>query len=397
MLALSRKILPERKSPLSVIVEKARSMQDAGTDIAFLTSGEPDFPTPRHIKESAIIAIEQNYTRYTPNDGSPDLIRAILRKFSLENNIHFEPDQILVCSGAKQGISNSLQAICNKGDEVVIISPHCPDYPEMIELAEATPVVVRTTMDRGFIPDARSIRMAINQRTKALLLNTPNNPTGIVYSRSLLEEISAIVKDAGIYVISDEVYEKLTFDDTRAFSIGSLKSIKDQVVTVNSASMTFSMTGWRVGYVGGPRAVIERAAKVQSLLTSGANSVGQKAAQAALSGPATAVDAMVEEFKRRRDFVLEFLSGIHGVDAHSPQGGFFVFFRVEDFLRRAFGNQLMKNSAGLATHLLEQHNVATSPGSAFGDDKYLRISYAYSMSELERGLNRLKRGLESLH
>lgn len=378
------------------VTETAKRMQNSGIDVAFLTSGEPDFHTPRHVKEAAIIAIEQNFTRYTPNEGSPDLIRAIIKKFSLENNIHFEPDQILVSSGAKQCISNTLQAICNKGDEVIIISPHCPDYPEMIRLADAVPIVVKTTIEGGFKPDVRNIRKVVNQRTKALLLNSPNNPSGAVYSRSLLEEISTIVNDAGIYVISDEIYEKLVYGETGTFSIGSMKSIQDQVITVNGVSMAFSMTGWRVGYMGGPRAVIERASRLQGLLTYGANSVAQKAALAAINGPASTVDAMVEEFKHRRDLAIEFLSGIRGVTVCSPQGGFFIFFGVGEYYGKNLRNQLMKNSTDLARYLLEHHHVAMSPGSVFGDDKCLRISYAYSISELELGLERLKVGLDSL-
>ncbi len=397
MFSLSRKTPPEGKSPMVALAEMAGRMRDSGISVAFLTSGEPDFPTPRHVKEAAIIAIEQNFTRYTPNEGSPDLIRAIIKKFSLENNIQLEPDQILVSSGAKQCISNTLQAVCNKGDEVIIISPNCPDYPEMIRLADAVPVVVKTTIEGGFKPDVRNIRKAVNQRTKALLINSPNNPTGVVYSRSLLEEISTIVKDAGIYVISDEIYERLVYGESGTFSIGSLKGTQDQVITVNGVSMTFSMTGWRVGYMCGPRAVIERASRLQGLLTYGANSIAQKAALAALDGSASTIDAMVAEFKRRRDFAVEFLSGIRGVTVYPPQGGFFVFFGVGEYYGKTFRNRLVKNSVDLTHYLLEHHHVAASPGSAFGDDKCLRISYAYSMSELERGLERLKAGLDSLH
>lgn len=395
MLTLSLKSLPAGKPPLVAIAERARLMQASGLDVSFLTSGEPDFSTPRHVKEAAIIAIEQNLTKYSPSEGLPDLVQAIIRKFSRENDLHFELDQVLVCSGAKQCISNALQAICNKGDEVIIISPHCPDYPEMISLAEAIPVMVKARVDNGFNPDARDIRKAVNQRTKALILNTPNNPTGAVYSQSQLEEISSIAKDAGIYVIADEIYETFVYDDARTFSVGSLKKIKDQVITVNSASMTYSMTGWRVGYMGGPRAVIERATRLQSLLTSGPNSVGQKAVLAAINGSASPVSDMVEEFKRRRNFTCDFLSGIRGVKVRPPRGGFFLLLGVEECFGSKAWNNVIKNSSELASHLLEHHHVVTSPGSAFGDDKYLRISYAYSMSDLERGLNRLKLGLES--
>jgi aspartate aminotransferase len=379
------------------IAGKARRMQDSGIDVSILTSGEPDFPTPRHIKEAAIIAIEQNLTKYTPNQGSPDLIQAIVRKFSLENGLHFEPSQILVSNGAKQCVFNALQAICNKGDEVVLIGPHCPDYPEMVRLVDAVPVVVRTFIDRKFKPEARDIRRSINQKTKAILLNSPNNPSAVVYSRSLLEEIAAIAKDAGVYIISDEVYEKLVYDGARHFSIGSLKSVRDQVITVNGMSMAYSMTGWRVGYMGGPQMVIEAAASLQSQLTFSANSIAQRASLAAFSGSRNTLDAMLEEFKRRREFVLEHLSSIRDVSVNRPDGTFFVFLGVGKFYGKKFKNQIVKNSVDLADYLLDHLHVVTSPGSAFGDDGCLRISYACSMSELEAGMKRLKAGLEELN
>ena len=396
MLTLSVKTLPGEPAPLVALAERARVMQESGVEVSFLTSGEPDFPTPRHVKEAGIIAIEQNLTRYTPGEGFPDLTKAIIKKFSQGNDLHFEPDQILVCSGAKQCIANILLAVCNKGDEVITIAPHCPDYPDMVRLAGAVPVVVKAHGGNGFEPASRNIRMAINQRTKALILNTPNNPTGAVYGRSLLEEISLIAKDAGIYIIADELYERFTYDEARAVSTGSLKSVRDQVITVNSTSMTFSMTGWRVGYMGGPRTVIERASRIQSLLTSGPNSIAQKAAVSALNGPTGVIEEMVEEFRRRRNFAVEFLAGIRGTTVHLPGGGFFIFFGIEEWLGRRVGNQRLKSSEELAGYLLERHHVATSPGSAFGDDKYLRISYAYSMADLEQGLKRLRVGLESL-
>ena len=396
MLTLSRKISPGDTSPMVAIAEKTRRMQNSGIDVSILTSGEPDFPTPRNIKEAAIIAIEQNFTKYTPNQGSPDLIQAIVRKFSLENGLHFEPSQILVSNGAKQCVFNALQTICNKGDEVVLISPHCPDYPEMVRLVDAVPVVVRTFIDQKFKPKARDIRRAINQKTKAILLNSPNNPSGVVYSRSLLEEVAAIAKDAGVYVISDEVYEKVIYDGARHFGIGSLKSVKDQIITVNGMSMAFSMTGWRIGYMGGPAAVIEAAASLQSQLTFSANSIAQRASLAAFSGSMNALDAMLAEFKRRREFVLEHLHGIRDVSVNIPDGTFFVFFGVGKFYGKKFKNQMVKNSVELAHYLLDRHHVATSPGADFGDDSCIRISYACSMLALESGMKRLKCGLEEL-
>jgi aspartate aminotransferase len=397
MLTLSRKIQHGGTSPTIAIAERARRMQDSGINVAILTAGEPDFPTPRHIKEAAIKAIEQNVTKYTAIQGSLDLRHAIAKKFSLENNLHFEPTQILVSTGAKQSVFNALQAICNKGDEVILIGPHCPDYPEMVRLVDAVPVVVRTSITHNFTPNVRALRRAVNQKTKAMLINSPNNPSGAVYSTSLMEEIAAIAKDAGVYIISDEVYEKFIYDDgARHFSIGSLKSVRDQVITVNGVSMAFSMSGWRIGYMGGPSAVVDTAARVQSQITSNANSIAQHAAISGFNGGTNELDAMREQFKCRRDFVVDFLSTVRDVTITPSAGTFFVFFGVSALYGRKSGDQRIKNSEDLAFYLLEHHHVATGPGSVFGDDTCLRISYACSMSELERGMQRLKCGLEQL-
>ncbi len=397
MHTLSRKVQQAEESYTLAFAEKTRRLKASGFDVISLTAGEPDFPTPRHIKEAAIIAIEQNFTKYTATQGSPDLLKAIIKKFSLENDLHFEPHQILVSTGAKQCIYNALQAICNKGDEVVILSPYWVSYPEMVKLVDAVPVFVRTTSEQRFTPDVRDIRRAIHSKTKALILNSPNNPSGAVFSRSFLEEVAAITKETGIFVISDEIYEKIVYDEHKHFSIGSLKTIKDHVITVNGVSKAFSMTGWRIGYMGGPPAVMQAAAKFQSQVTSNANSIAQKATLAALSGPTNDLDTMVEEFKRRRDYAVESLSAIRDVKVSPPQGAFYIFFGVEKFYGRKFNGQLVLNSEDLAHYLLEQHHVGVLTGSAFGDDSCLRISYACSMSELEKGMKKLRAGLEALN
>jgi len=396
MLTLSRKVQEGEGSQTLAITAKARRMKDSGIDVVSLTAGEPDFPTPRHVKEAAIKAIEANFTKYTANEGTPDLIEAIIRKFSNENNLHFEPGQILISTGAKQAIYNALQATCNKGDEVVIICPYWVSYPEMVKFVDAVPVFVKTTPEQKFTPDVRNIRRAINQKTKALIINSPNNPCGVVYTRSLFEEIAVVVKETGIYVISDEIYEKVIYGGQRHFSIGTIKSIRDQVITVNGVSKAFSMTGWRIGYIGGPAPVMDAAAKFQSQVTSNANSIAQKAAIAALAGSTNDQDAMVSEFQRRRDYVVEALSTIRDVRLMVPEGAFYVFFDVGKFYGRRCNGQIVKNSGAMAEYLIERHHVGTIPGFAFGDDRCLRVSYACSMSELEKGMKRLKTGLEQL-
>jgi aspartate aminotransferase len=396
MLTLSRKVREVEESQTLALTARAKRMKDAGIDVVSLTAGEPDFPTPRHVKEAAIKAIEADFTHYTANQGIADLIGAIIRKFSTENDLHFEPNQVLVSSGAKQSIFNALQAICNKGDEVVILSPYWVSYPEMVKLVDAVPVIVQTKIEDRFKPDLRELRRAIHPRTKAIILNSPSNPSGVVYKRSELEDIAGIVRETGIYVITDEIYEKVIYDGNRHFSIGSVKNIRDHVVTVNGVSKAFAMTGWRIGYMGGPPAVLEAAAKIQSQVTSNANSLAQKAAVAALSGSVREVEKMVTEFKRRRDFVHESLSSIRDVQTTLPDGAFYVFFSVEKFYGRKRNGQLIKNSSDMGEYLLEHHNVALIPGIAFGANNCMRVSYACSMSELEKGMQRIKQGLESL-
>jgi aspartate aminotransferase len=396
MRILSSKIRNVEESQTLALAAKATRLKAQGIDVVSLTAGEPDFPTPRHVKEAAIKAIEANFTKYTANAGIPELLDAIINKFSNENGLHFARDQIVVSSGAKQSIYNALQALCNKGDEVVFFAPYWVSYPEMVKMADATPVVVTTTVAEQFKPNLRKLEHAINAKTKALIINSPNNPSGVVYTRSELEEIAEIVRRTGIFVISDEIYEKVIYDGNKHFSIGSINAIRDQVITVNGVSKAFAMTGWRIGYAGGPLDVMQAAAKVQSQVTSNPNSIAQKATIAALNGPSNDIHTMVEAFAQRRDFVFAKLSEIRGVRAIKPGGAFYFLFDVRSFYGKRFRDQLVRNSATMGTYLLDAHRVATIPGIAFGNDDCLRISYACSMSELEKGLARIKEGLEAL-
>jgi aspartate aminotransferase len=396
MPTLSTKLRGIEESQTLLLAAKARRMQTEGLDVVDLTAGEPDFPTPRHIKEAAIKAIEADFTKYTSNAGTPELIDAIIRKFSLENDLHFEREQIVVSSGAKQSIFNVLQAICNKGDEVVILSPYWVSYPEMIKMADAKPVIVPTRIEDGFRPNLRKLRAAINAKTKALILNFPCNPTGVALTRSEVEDIAELVRQTGIFVISDEIYEKVMYDGKKPFSIGSVKAIRDLVITVNGVSKAFAMTGWRIGYAGGPRQIMQGAAKVQSQVTSCPNSIAQKAALAALTGPSSTVHDMVKEFQLRRDFVHSKFSRVPSINILLPEGAFYFFFDVSKYYGKQYNGRRILNSAQMATYLLEQHHVALIPGEPFGDDTCLRISYACSLTELEKGVERIIRGLEIL-
>jgi aspartate aminotransferase len=396
MLTLSRTVPDSTASPTALIAERMRRYLASGRAVVNLTSGEPDFPVPRHIKEAAIIAIEQNRSRYAPAQGIPELIDAVRRKLSRENGIHVEPDQILISNGAKQCVYNALRTICNTGDEVVLIAPHCPDYPVMVRLVGGVPITVKTSGENSHLPDSRAVRRAVNQKTKAILLNSPSNPTGRVYPPSLLEEIAAIARESGVYVISDELYEKLILDDRRHCSIGALKSVRDQVVTINGLSMACAMSGWRIGYMCGPHPVIEAATALQSQVTFSVNTVAQHTSVAALDGSTQNLEEVKKELRWRRDYILDKLSTFTHVVPVRPECGFFMFLDAQGFMGRTHGGSIIRNSVDLAMWLLDTHNVATSPGSVFGDDNCLRISYACSQLELESGIRNLATGLGSL-
>jgi aspartate aminotransferase len=391
MRALSKKVQDISISQTLAFTMKARSLKDAGIDVISLTAGEPDFPTPPLAKEAAVNAIAADFTHYTPNQGIRELTLAICRKFETDNGLHFSPNQILVSSGAKHSTFNALQALCDAGDEVLIFSPYWTSYPEMVRLVDGVPVIVPTSMANGFRPDVGQLEQAVTNRSKAIILNSPSNPTGVVYTGKELEGIAEVARKHGLYIISDEIYEKVLFDSSKHLSIGAIKGVRDQVITVNGMSKAYAMTGWRIGYMGGPLEVIDAAAKVQSQVTGNANSVAQKAALAALSAHIPEVESMRREFERRRDAGVALLSSINGVDVLRPQGAMYFFFGVRNFL----GGKL-RTSTDLALFLLEHYHIGVVPGDAFGEDGCLRISFACSMDELTSGLERIKEGLEEI-
>lgn len=396
MKSLSLKVQRIEESQTLALTQLARQMQASGADVVSLTAGEPDFPTPPHVKMAAVQAIEENFTHYTANQGIPELIKAVIQKFDRDNNLQFDPSQILVSAGAKHSIFNALQALCNPGDEVVIPAPYWVSYPEMVRLVDAIPVVVHAGRDSGFKISARQLRQAVNSKTKALIFNSPSNPTGAVYSQGEIEELADVVKETGVYVISDEIYEKIIYDGAKHFSMGSIKQVKDQVITVNGVSKAFAMTGWRIGYLGGPKEIAQAAAKVQSQTTSNANSIAQRAAVSALSSPSHDVELMVAEFKRRRDFAVEHLAKIPGLGVDKPPGSFLLFPSVEDFAGKRVGGSVMKDDMDICRFLLQEEHLVLVPGTAFGGKHHVRLSYACSMKELEKGVERLTRGLKKL-
>jgi aspartate aminotransferase len=396
MRRLSAKIQNLEESQTLLLTQKARLLQESGIDVVSLTAGEPDFATPGHIKEAALRAIEADFTHYTANQGTSELIGAVIDKFSKDNDLHFSPPQILVSTGAKQSIFNALSAILNPGDEVVIPAPYWVSYPAIVRLADGVPVTVPFPSSSGFRPDIRLLRRAIGPKARVLILNTPCNPTGVVFTRAEVEEIARIVKETNITVISDEIYEKMVFDGKEHVSIGSIETIRDQVVTVNGVSKSYAMTGWRIGFMGGPEEIIRAAAKVQGQVTNNANSIAQKATVAALRGPQGPIDAMREEFERRRDYVARRLAVPLTEGVRTPQGAMFFFIGVERFFGKTAQGTLIRGPADLAEHLLEHHHVALVPGDAFGAPGHIRLSFAASMADLEKGMDRFLRGLQEI-
>ncbi len=397
MTGLSAKIASVEESQTLALTKQASQLKARGVDVVSLTAGEPDFATPEHVKEAAIRAIRDNFTHYTPNTGIPELITAIREKFASKNGLEFGPTQILVSCGAKHSIFNALLAICNPGDEVIIPAPYWVSYPEMAKIADGIPVVVPTTRESGFrlTPDALS--GALTRRSKVLILNSPSNPTGSVYSRTDLEALAPVIESAGLYVIADEIYENILYDNLSHHSIGAIGALAGRVVTVSGVSKAYAMTGWRIGYMGGPAEVIGAAAKVQSQATSNANSIAQRAALAALTGPDDDVQRMVTEFRRRRDLFMSALNAIPGIVLDPPGGAFYLFPDVSAFVGSRAGDTVIAGDMQLSAYLLDQAKVAVVPGTPFGSPGYIRLSYACSVAEITKAASRLAGAFAELH
>jgi aspartate aminotransferase len=392
----SLKVQQIEKSRTAILTSLANQMQREGVDVIALTAGEPDFPTPPHVKQAAIKAIEENFTHYTLLEGISELKDAIVLKFKHDNNLHFEPSQILVSCGAKQSIYNALEVLCNPGDEVIIPAPYWVTLPSMVKLVGATPRFVDTTSETRFKITSKQLRKVINARTKVFLFNSPANPTGTVYSQGEIEELAEVIRQTGIYVIADEIYEKIIFDGAKHFSIGSIKQIKDQVITVNGVSKAYAMTGWRIGYLGAAEEITRACAKVQGQITSNANSIAQRAAVVALTGSQDDVEAMRKEFEKRRDFVVEQLSKVSGIEFVKPQGAIYFFPSVKSFVGKRVDGKLMKDDEDICRFLLEEEHLVVVPGSPFGGKNHFRMSFACSMKELEEGMKRLRSGFKKL-
>lgn len=379
---------------------RSRELKEKGIDVINLSIGEPDFNTPSCIKEAAKTAIDNNHTHYSPVGGYLALKKAISEKFRKDNQLDYQPGQIVVSNGAKQSIANVLLCIVNKGDEVIVPAPYWVSYPEMIKLAEGIPVEVSTGIETDFKILPEQLEAAITPRTKAFIFSSPCNPTGSVYSGKDLEALAKVFeKYPQVYIISDEIYEMINYAGVHS-SIASFDSVKERVITVNGVSKGFAMTGWRIGYIGAPAVIAKACDKLQGQYTSGASSISQYAAIKALSNDQFCtedVKKMKNAFRDRRDLVLELLSNIEGVKTNTPDGAFYVFPKISSYFGKSDGGHVIKDDNDLCLYLLEKEHVALVPGSAFGAPEYIRISYATSKEHLVEAMHRIESGLSNLH
>lgn len=387
---ISRRISQIAPSPTLAITAKAKRMRQEGIKVIGFGAGEPDFDTPSDIKEAAKKAIDRGFTKYTPTSGIKELKEAICKKFKRDNNLDYSPDEILVSCGAKHSIFNAILTLCDEADEVILVSPYWVSYPEMVKIAGAKPVIVNTTEKNNFKITPSQFEEAITPNTKLFILNSPSNPTGVVYNEDELRQLSRLITKRGIWCVSDEIYEKIIYDE-RHTSIASLgDEIKERTILVNGVSKAYSMTGWRIGFSAGPRQIIQMMSNLQDHSTSNPTSISQIASVEALEKSQKDLEMMVREFKRRRDYIVERINSIKELGVLKPQGAFYCFVNISKILGKKFDDKVISGSLVLADLLLSCVNVAVIPGCVFGDDNFIRISYATSMEDITEGLNRIE-------
>ena len=358
---------------------KTRELKAEGKDIIGLSLGEPDFDIPDFIKDAAIEAIQQNYSKYTPIDGYLELREAICEKFKRDNNLNYKPSQIVVSTGAKQCLANVALAMLNPGDEVIFPAPYWVSYKEIAKMAGGIPIEVHTTIENNFKITPAQLEAAITSKTKMVWFNTPCNPSGSIYSKSELEALAVVLrKHPHIFILSDEIYEYINFTNERVTSVAEIDGLYERTITVNGMSKAFAMTGWRIGYMGTPEWIAKACTKVQGQITSGANAIAQRASITALKAPKSKIQYMVDEFKKRRDLVLQLLSEIDGFKLNVPEGAFYVFPDVSSFFGKTLRGRNIHNATDFSLYLLEEAMVATVTGEAFGDANCIRFSYAAS-------------------
>ncbi len=394
---LSRRSAKITPSPTLAIDAKAKAMKAAGEDIVNFGVGEPDFDTPDNIKEAAIRALREGFTKYTPVGGIDALKDAIIDKLRNDNTLDYTREEIVVSCGAKHSLYNIAQALFDAGDEVLIPSPFWVSYPDQVLLNDATPVFIKTYEEDSFRVRPESLEEHMTSRTKALILNTPSNPTGLTYDRKSLERIAEVLLKYPVYIVSDEIYEKLTYGGCEHVSIASLDpSLKERTIVVNGLSKSYAMTGWRIGYAAGPKDVIRAMTKIQSQSTSNPTSMAQKAAVEALTGPQDFLRRMCGEFDKRRTFLVDALNSIPGIHCLMPTGAFYAFPNTRAYYGASVDGRVISSSSDLALYLLEEARVALVHGGAFGDDDHLRLSYATSMDDIGKGVERMRKALEKI-
>ena len=389
---LSNRIQKVKPSATITISAKAMELRANGVDVISLSAGEPDFDTPEHIKKAAIEAINKGQTKYTQVDGTPELKDAIINKFSRDNNLHYQRENIIVSTGAKQTLYNLFQSVLEADDEVVIISPYWVSYPDMVILADANPVIMETHQEDNFEIDMDSFRAALTDKTKLLILNSPSNPTGITYTKAQYESMGKILSDyPNVLIATDDMYEHIYWGNEPFTSFAEVcPNLFDRTITINGVSKAYAMTGWRIGYCGGPKSIVKAMKKVQGQSTSNPSSISQVAAIAALNGPHDAVNMMVGEYKKRHDYLCDALNKINGFNTSPGTGAFYLFPEVSSVIEsKGFADDIEFSS-----FLIDQANVAVIPGSAFGAEGCIRISYATSMELLKESIARIKSSLE---
>lgn len=372
------------------ITAKANELKAQGIDVVSFGAGEPDFNTPDNIINAAIKAMKDGKTKYTPAGGILELKKTICKKFKQDNGLDYTPDQITISTGAKQCISNIFMAILNPGDEVLIPIPYWVSYPELVRLADGVPVFVETLEENNYKYTIEDLEKAVSNKTKAILINSPNNPTGTIYNKEELIKIAEFAKKYNLLIISDEIYEKLIYDGEKHISIASLNDDAfKRTVVINGVSKTYAMTGWRLGYIAAPKEITKLMTSIQSHMTSNVNTIAQYAAIEALNGPVEDLNNMVKEFERRRNFMIDRLSKIQGVSIIKPSGAFYIMMNISSYFNTKFKGKEIKNSLDFSRELLEEEKVAVIPGAGFGLDKYIRLSYATSMDIIETGIDRI--------
>jgi aspartate aminotransferase len=398
---MATNMVSERVNNLSesatiAMARKSRELKAQGIDVISLSLGEPDFNTPEFIKKAAIEGVNQNYSKYMAVNGYEDFRHAISEKFKRDNDINYSPDQIVVSTGAKQAIANVVLSTINPGDEVIIPAPFWVSYEEIVKMAEGVPVFIETQIEDDFKITATQLQNAISGKTKMIIYSSPCNPSGSVYLKNELRELAdVLVKHPQIVVVSDEIYEHINFTESY-FSIAAFDDIYNQVVTVNGVSKAFAMTGWRLGYIGAPEWIAKACTKIQGQFTSGASSISQRAALAAVSANPVVVNEMKSAFLERRNFMIDQLNSIPGMKINQPQGAFYVFPDVSEFFGKSVGDKLINNADDLCLYLLEEAKVALVTGNAFGSPSCIRISYAASMKELSEAMLRISKAINQL-